>query len=588
MYLIISLFRSNAVKTTLYMLMVFLMVALVHVRISVFTTSASAQELIIFTRVHNGAYDIFTMNMDGSNIVNLTNSPQSERSPAWSPDGSKIAFTRTADDGTNVYIMNADGSGIENLTISQGGFSPAWSPDGSKIAFTSYRAGKSDIYVMNADGSNPILLTDRAGTFSEPDWSPSGDEIVFTGVNNTTGLLIENRTEIYVMKADGSDLEQITDFFHAVQSPAWSPDGARIAFYSVEQESDTAHIFTINSDGTHLSNIVGGSTYDIQPIWSPDGSQLLFSQIILDERDGQNQTSTRTLVLANSDGTNRTIIRNSSGAGDPDWRQRPSDFNADSYAFIDSCQNYDVFGTSAGNYYSEPEFTGHIAVGTNKSDSILGSPAPDLILGLGGDDKIWGGNRNDIICGGSGNDNLYGGAYADYLDGGDGEDLLEGGNGDDNLYGGVGQDRLDGGYGFDILIGAAGDDLLNGGPFRDALFGYDGNDTLNGGGWGDRLNGGTGNDILNGNYGNDKLLGRSGNDTLNGGPGSDSCFDNQGSNQQTDCESGTVTAASSAHRQLSSITEDSLPDFDAIRSELLADPEFAESTESIYLPYLMQ
>ena len=90
------------------------------------------------------------------------------QTPAWSPDGRKLAFVSRRDGNSEIYVMNADGSAQENLTRQPANDSqPSWSPDGRKIAFVSRRDGNSEIYVMNADGSR---LTNAI-------FCPSGDQL---------------------------------------------------------------------------------------------------------------------------------------------------------------------------------------------------------------------------------------------------------------------------------------------------------------------------------------------------------------------------------------------------------------------------
>jgi Tol biopolymer transport system component len=115
--------------------------------------------------------DIFLMNADGSQQVNLTNtSDLDEGEAAWSPDGGEIAFSAGPffQEPRDVYVMAADGSAVRQLTYEEADDSyPAWAPDGTKIVFQSSRDG-GGLFTMNPDGSNIALLT--AGRAFEPDW----------------------------------------------------------------------------------------------------------------------------------------------------------------------------------------------------------------------------------------------------------------------------------------------------------------------------------------------------------------------------------------------------------------------------------
>ena len=125
--------------------------------------------------------NIWVMDADGGHPRNLTNHDALDQTPDWSPDGRRIAFTsdrnRDWELGNDVmgnweiYVMNADGTNPINLTnhptVDR---SPDWSPDGRQIAFTSDRDGNFEIYVMNADDTNPINLTNHPAWDSGPSW----------------------------------------------------------------------------------------------------------------------------------------------------------------------------------------------------------------------------------------------------------------------------------------------------------------------------------------------------------------------------------------------------------------------------------
>ena len=125
---------------------------------------------IAVTSTRDGNREICVMEVDGSNVVNLTQHPENDHSPAWSPDGTRIAFTSTRDGNPQVYVMARDGGHPVALTRHpDDGYDPTWSPDGTRIAFVSDRDANQEIYLMNADGSQPVRLT-RHQAF---DWAPS-------------------------------------------------------------------------------------------------------------------------------------------------------------------------------------------------------------------------------------------------------------------------------------------------------------------------------------------------------------------------------------------------------------------------------
>ena len=106
------------------------------------------------------------------------------------------------DGNFEVYVMDADGRNPVNLTRDPADdFVPSWSPDGRQISFHSFRDGNFEVYVMDADGTNPVRLTDNPANDSQPSWSPDGTRIVFTSYRDSF-----DHGEVYVTNADGTDL----------------------------------------------------------------------------------------------------------------------------------------------------------------------------------------------------------------------------------------------------------------------------------------------------------------------------------------------------------------------------------------------
>jgi Tol biopolymer transport system component len=236
--------------------------------------------------------EIFMMNADGSNQIDLTNHPAADKDPAWSPDGSKIAFYSDRDGYTDIYVMDADGSNQTNLSdspVSRDKY-PAWSPDGSKIAFTSDREFNVYLYVMDADGTNKRRLTTEPASDLWPTWSPDGTKLAFTSWRiGSPG--------IFVIEIDRSNETRLTDN-EGDSQPAWSPNGDKIAFSRIIGGRNV-EIHVMGADGSNVARLTDNPDSDDFPAWSPDGTKIAFSSF----RDG-----TKEIYVMEADGTNQTRL----------------------------------------------------------------------------------------------------------------------------------------------------------------------------------------------------------------------------------------------------------------------------------------
>jgi Tol biopolymer transport system component len=261
---------------------------------------------ITFTTNRDGNDEIYSMNLDGSNPVRLTNNAAIDSYSRWSPDGSKIVFASERDGNSEIYVMNADGANQTRLTnnISFDGYA-SWSPDGGKIAFAGDRDGNRELYVMNPDGTGQTRLTNNGATDSLPMWSPDGTRLAFHS-NRDGGMM-----EVYVMNADGSGQTRLTNNPATDFTPAWSTNGSKIFF--VSDRDGNYEVYSMNADGSGQANLTNNSAWDASSATSsPDGTKVIF----ISNRDGNDE-----VYQMNTDGSNQNrLTDNSARERYPAWQ----------------------------------------------------------------------------------------------------------------------------------------------------------------------------------------------------------------------------------------------------------------------------
>ena len=263
-------------------------------------TAQGFESRIFFSSNRDGDWDIYSMDANGDNVVQLTNHPASDHQSAASPDGRRIAFTSERGGTPDLYVMDSDGSNV--IRLAHEGFSkfaPAWSPDGTRIAFTSLRdvVGNFEIYAMDADGNNLTRLDKHEFHDILPSWSPDGSEIAFVSYRDGG---VGDTLHIFVMNADGTGRRNLTadTQLRKNSDPSWSPDGRRIAFNSRRHfvpARSRNDIFVITADGKEWEQLTDGPRSSWSPIYVQDGTKIAYVSgrrgnynIFLMDADGRN------------------------------------------------------------------------------------------------------------------------------------------------------------------------------------------------------------------------------------------------------------------------------------------------------------
>ncbi len=237
---------------------------------------------IVFSAYRDENRDIYIMNPDGTDQVNITQHKALDGYPMWSPTGEHILFASDRGGVLDLYLMEPDGSNVRRVFGKEAHRSAAtWSPDGKQIAYRRREPSGAYIYIGTIDGKNE----EEVAFGGSPAWSPDGEEIVFL-----TGW--PERMQITILNV--STRKQKVLFPRPVRpswmtSPAWSPSGNQIAFtwlhqVPLKQFADTETIYIINRDGTGLQQVIDEEgSRATSPVWSPRGDALLYNRRVKDK-----------------------------------------------------------------------------------------------------------------------------------------------------------------------------------------------------------------------------------------------------------------------------------------------------------------
>ena len=226
---------------------------------------------IAYILKQDGWYELQVADADSQNAFTVARSPEPIISPAWSPDGSRLAYVSFEKKKPIVYVQRlADGSRQVLANFRGSNSAPAWSPDGRQLAVTLSRDAVSQIYLIDADGGEPRRIASSPGLDTEPVFSPDGQWLYFTSDRGGS-------PQIYRIPLAGGQAQRITFEGGYNVSPAISPDGRTLAF--VHRRDGRFHVAVMDL-ATRQMQVLTDTSFDESPSFAPNGRSILYATLV--------------------------------------------------------------------------------------------------------------------------------------------------------------------------------------------------------------------------------------------------------------------------------------------------------------------
>lgn len=216
----------------------------------------------------NRQYRLQIADTDGQNPQTIISSPEPIMSPAWSPDGRRVAYVSFENRTSAIFIQTLATGERQKVSAAPGiNGAPAWSPDGRQLALTLSREGSPDIYVLDVASRSLRRITNDMAIDTEPNWSRDGASLVFTSDRG-------GKPQLYLVSSQGGAPQRLTFEGDYNARGVFSPDGRNIAFVHGGGGSYRIAVMDVRS---RAMRVLTPGSLDESPGFAPNGSMILYA-----------------------------------------------------------------------------------------------------------------------------------------------------------------------------------------------------------------------------------------------------------------------------------------------------------------------
>ncbi len=267
----------------------------------------STQIVFIGKKTKNANKQVYTCDVTGSNLKQLTFGNAIHLSPSWSPDGNNILFTSFIKNNPDLYMLDINSSKASVLSefsgLNSGG---VFSPDGQYLIYTASNAGAASLYVMDPINKKRTPLTTKKALYVDVDFTKDGEQLTYVssefGNPHILKAKIEKTDKPIPNNIKLTDIKRLTHVGWYNTMPRWSPNAKEIVYASFDRADNRFDLFIMNEDGTNKRRLTLNSGNNEAPTWSPNGRIIMFHS------DRHNNKKIKHLYIMAKDGTEQRII----------------------------------------------------------------------------------------------------------------------------------------------------------------------------------------------------------------------------------------------------------------------------------------